>query len=180
VERNPVTGGAKLVPPPGAQFVISKTQKCAWLVSRTGSTRSTTQRTNVSMPTIGESTESSSIHSNSIPMYGNSRRPFRTRSCRLPSSSASSTSRRSVLVQPRSRSLGLEVPGGGASNKRRHSFQSGVPGLTKDMDRLKVSPSGDGRSRGASPRASTRRRASTVRRSSRSGFLHFLDLAIAN
>ena len=61
------------------------------------------------------------------------------------------------------------VPGGGASNKRRHSFQSGVPGLTKDMDRLKVSPSGDGRSRGASPRASTRRRASTVRRSSRSG-----------
>ena len=91
-----------------AQFVISKTQKCAWLVSRTGSTRSTTQRTNVSMPTIGESSESSSIHSNSIPMYGNSRRPFRTRSCRLPSSSASSTSRRSVLVQPRSRSLGLE------------------------------------------------------------------------
>ena len=62
------------------------------------------------------------------------------------------------------------VPG---KDKRRHSYQSGVPGLAKDMDRLKVSPaggSGSGSSRGVSPRGSTKRRPST-RRSSRSGNL---------
>ena len=72
------------------------------------------------------------------------------------------------------------VPGGGAGGaSRRHSYQSGVPGLAKDMDRLKVSAaagvggcgsgSGSGSSRGVSPRGSTKRRPSTVRRSSRSG-----------
>jgi len=184
VERNPVTGGAKLVPPQGAQFVISKNQKCAWLVSRTDSTVRRRGH-NLSMPTIGETSIGEiSANSPTIPINGNgnTRRPFRTRSCRLPSSSSSTTSRR-VLMQPRSRSLGLEVPGGGASSKRRHSFQSGVPGLTKEMDRLKVSHTaaegGGHHSRGVSPRGSTRRRASAARRTSR-GFLHFLDLAIAN
>jgi len=245
VERNPVTGGAKLVPPQGdskggssskvkrtrsiserrglvegqsshtpskskashhtehqassshatnvkhpqkdllsTQFVISKNQKCAWLVSRTDSTVRRRGH-NLSMPTIGETSIGEiSANSPTIPINGNgnTRRPFRTRSCRLPSSSSSTTSRR-VLMQPRSRSLGLEVPGGGASSKRRHSFQSGVPGLTKEMDRLKVSHTaaegGGHHSRGVSPRGSTRRRASAARRTSR-GFLHFLDLAIAN
>ena len=73
--------------------------------------------------------------------------------------------------------LFIAVPGSSKSNKRRHSFQSsGVSGLAKDMDRLKVSPVPEGgggatpqRSRGVSPRGSTRRRASTIRRSSRSG-----------
>lgn len=67
----------------------------------------------------------------------------------------------------------IAVPGGHSSarDKRRHSYQAGVPGLTKDMDRLKVSPAttaGSGSSRGVSPRGSTKRRPS-VRRSSRSG-----------
>ena len=67
--------------------------------------------------------------------------------------------------------LFIPVPGGGASSKRRHSFQSGVPGLTKEMDRLKVSHTaaegGGHHSRGVSPRGSTRRRASAARRTSR-------------
>ena len=92
-----------------AQFVISKNQKCAWLVSRTDSTVRRRGH-NLSMPTIGETSIGEiSANSPTIPINGNgnTRRPFRTRSCRLPSSSSSTTSRR-VLMQPRSRSLGLE------------------------------------------------------------------------
>ena len=73
--------------------------------------------------------------------------------------------------------LFIPVPGGGASSKRRHSFQSGVPGLTKEMDRLKVSHTaaegGGHHSRGVSPRGSTRRRASAARRTSRGKSLCF-------
>ena len=93
-----------------AQFVISKNQKCAWLVSRTDSTVRRRGH-NLSMPTIGETSTagetSAASPTASVPINGNARRPFRTRSCRLPSSSSSTTSRR-VLMQPRSRSLGLE------------------------------------------------------------------------
>ena len=63
--------------------------------------------------------------------------------------------------------------GGAAAGKRRHSYQSGVPGLAKDMDRLRVSAAaanaGGNQGQGRSPRGSTRRRASSARRSSRSG-----------
>ena len=64
--------------------------------------------------------------------------------------------------------------GGAAAGKRRHSYQSGVPGA-KDMDRLRVSAAAanaggnQGSGQGRSPRGSTRRRASSARRSSRSG-----------
>ena len=70
----------------------------------------------------------------------------------------------------------FSVPAGGAAaGKRRHSYQSGVPGLAKDMDRLRVSAAAanaggnQGSGQGRSPRGSTRRRASSARRSSRSG-----------
>ena len=68
----------------------------------------------------------------------------------------------------------LSVPVGAGAGKRRHSYQSGVPGLTKDMDRLRVSSaataaSHGGAKGGVSPRGSTRRRPSSARRSSRSG-----------
>ena len=77
------------------------------------------------------------------------------------------------LQQPqKSMFVSFAVPGKSARNSRRHSYQAGVPGLAKEMDRLKVgSTSGSspaGSSRGASPRSSTKRRPS-VRRSSRSG-----------
>lgn len=96
-----------------AQFVISKSQKCAWLVSRTDSARSSRTTKNLSMPTIGESSEASYANEASeVPINGTGRRPIRTRSCRLPASSSSSmrSSSRRVLEsqQPRSRSLGLE------------------------------------------------------------------------
>ena len=72
--------------------------------------------------------------------------------------------------------LSFSVPAGagGAAGKRRHSYQSGVPGLAKDMDRLRVSAAAanaanQGVNQGRSPRGSTRRRASSARRSSRSG-----------
>ena len=77
--------------------------------------------------------------------------------------------------------LSFSVPagaGGGAAGKRRHSYQSGVPGLAKDMDRLRVSAAAanaanQGVNQGRSPRGSTRRRASSARRSSRSGNSRF-------
>jgi hypothetical protein len=138
VERNPVTGGAKLVPPQQD----SKGGK----VKRT---RSISERRGL--------VEQSSSHT--------------------PSKSKAQDQASHATVKPQ-KDL-LSIPGGGASSKRRHSFQSGVPGLTKDMDRLKVAAEGGHHSRGVSPRGSTRRRPSAARRTSR-GFLHFLDLAIAN
>ena len=77
----------------------------------------------------------------------------------------------------------FSVPAGGAAaGKRRHSYQSGVPGLAKDMDRLRVSAAAanaggnQGSGQGRSPRGSTRRRASSARRSSRSGNQIFVIL----
>lgn len=208
MERNPLTGGAKLVPPPGAQFVISKRQKCAWLApgmeGRSKGKPRSSPRTNLSMPTIGESSVISNVDYDydydenfdddeddeefdpEVPL----KRPLRTRSCRFPSaSSLASKKHYSILRRPPLRMTTVEVPaaaGGAAAGKRRHSYQSGVPGLAKDMDRLRVSAAAanaggnQGSGQGRSPRGSTRRRASSARRSSRSGFLHFLDLAIAN
>merc|ERR1719458_919961 len=112
------------------------------------------------------------------------------------------------LVHPPSpsRATGQAAGGSGAVPKRgrgrRHSIQ--VSSLSKDMASLKVgegssgsggglkeAQEGRGRDRGAS--SSTRssgtsarkelkelKRASSKRRSSKQGFLHFLDLAIAN
>ena len=77
----------------------------------------------------------------------------------------------------------ISVPGGGASSKRRHSFQSGVPGLTKEMDKLKVSHAaaeGGHHSRGASPRGSTRRRPSAARRTSRGKIHSTLGVKVRN
>jgi len=170
-----------------AQFVISKSQKCAWLVSQNREAHRN-RRTNLSMPTIGESAYNAanpdiydSVESDL--QSSNIRMARRARSMKLPATSHKSLGANVSRSFRRRSPAALEVPGKSARNSRRHSYQAGVPGLAKEMDRLKVgsttgsSPAGS--SRGASPRSSTKRRPS-VRRSSRSGFLHFLDLAIAN
>jgi len=152
VERNPVTGGAKLVPPQGDSKGGS---------SKVKRTRSISERRGL--------VEGQSSHT-----------PSKSKASHHTEHQASSS--HATNVKHPQKDL-LSIPGGGASSKRRHSFQSGVPGLTKEMDRLKVSHTaaegGGHHSRGVSPRGSTRRRASAARRTSR-GFLHFLDLAIAN
>ena len=88
-----------------AQFVISKRQKCAWLRSRpqtrpSPSQHPSRQRTNLSMPTIGESSVISNIDYDDH-AYGEMdsnedfteiplKRPLRPRSCRIPATSNSS------------------------------------------------------------------------------------------
>jgi len=149
VERNPITGGAKLVPPTGGKL---------------GRTRSISERRGSKGQ---KATPTSSKTSKE-------QQPPLTVAAAAKGSNGKPGQKDANL---------LSIPGKSARNSRRHSYQAGVPGLAKEMDRLKVgsttgsSPAGS--SRGASPRSSTKRRPS-VRRSSRSGFLHFLDLAIAN
>jgi len=145
VERNPLTGGAKLVPPPGG-----KPRK-----------RSISEKRGPRDRPLTSKNSAKSSNSPSTKESGRGSKP------------GSNPSKDNLL----------SIPAGGAG-KRRHSYQAGVPGLTKDMDRLRVSSaataSAGSHKGGVSPRGSTRRRPSTSRRSSRSGFLHFLDLAIAN
>jgi len=153
VERNPLTGGAKLVPPPGGS---TKTR-----------TRSISEKRGHSRPSmkVTKPQAPASPAKNNGKSKGSSK------------STGSAGSGKDLLSIPAA---------AGGAGKRRHSYQSGVPGLAKDMDRLRVSAAAanaggnQGSGQGRSPRGSTRRRASSARRSSRSGFLHFLDLAIAN
>ena len=110
-----------------AQFVISKRQKCAWLNpggaegGRCKKPRSSPRsRTNLSMPTIGESSVISNVDYDfddddddedmeefdpEVPL----KRPLRTRSCRFPSASsslASSKKHYSILRRPPLRMTG--------------------------------------------------------------------------
>ena len=75
------------------------------------------------------------------------------------------------------------VPGApGSRYSRRHSYTPKSPppnvstaGLAKDISRLSIANEGaHSRGRGLSPRPSTKRRASTYRRSSRSGIFPVL------
>lgn len=72
----------------------------------------------------------------------------------------------------------ISVPGSSGSRyNRRHSYTPKSPppnvsatGVTKEMSKLSIgNHNGPNTGRGLSPRPSTKRRASTVRRSSRSG-----------
>lgn len=134
VERNPITGGAKLVPPPGEGKLRA---------------RSSSERRGGGRDSKNRSSDGGKGQQQKETKTGNSKQ----------------------------KDL-LSIPVADPNAKRRHSYQSGVPGLSKEMDRLKVSSASG--SKGSSPKTSGKRRASSARRSSRSGFLHFLDLAIAN
>ena len=102
-----------------AQFVISKRQKCAWLApgmeGRSKGKPRSSPRTNLSMPTIGESSVISNVDYDydydenfdddeddeefdpEVPL----KRPLRTRSCRFPSaSSLASKKHYSILRRP--------------------------------------------------------------------------------
>ena len=107
-----------------AQFVISKRQKCAWLApgmeGRSKGKPRSSPRTNLSMPTIGESSVISNVDYDfddddddedmeefdpEVPL----KRPLRTRSCRFPSASsslASSKKHYSILRRPPLRMTG--------------------------------------------------------------------------
>ncbi|XP_023329797.1 uncharacterized protein LOC111702367 [Eurytemora carolleeae] len=141
IERNPITGGARLVPPPPELKDIKRRL-------RREPVRSLSQEPDLS--TISE------YQGTPVAL-----------SSRLKTSSSSS---RSSLSSHGSN----PVPSSSRSG-RRHSIQ--VTPLTKELEKLKLA---DKASNGTKPGKKVERRASSRRRSSRQGFLHFLDLAIAN
>ena len=94
-----------------AQFVISKRNKCAWLQTpgRKGLVKParTSPRTNLSMPTIGESSVISNVDYDDDDMEDEMdieefplKRPLRTRSCRFPSKVTAKHSNSSSLRKP--------------------------------------------------------------------------------
>lgn len=88
-----------------AQFVISKSQKCAWLVSATGASQvQRNRRTNLSMPTIGESSVAGSTEDEDYLGSSSFAKQRRARSCRLPKTSSRTTSH-GLLLPRRSPAL---------------------------------------------------------------------------
>ena len=70
-----------------AQFVISKSQKCAWLVSQNREAHRN-RRTNLSMPTIGEANNASDLYdSPESESTSNLKGARRARSMKLPATS---------------------------------------------------------------------------------------------
>lgn len=86
--------------------MISKSQKCAWLVSAPGTSQvSRNRRTNLSMPTIGESSVAGSTEDEDYLGSSSFAKQRRARSCRLPKTSSRSSAGQHLLLPRRSPAL---------------------------------------------------------------------------
>jgi len=157
IQRNPITGGARLLPP-----TTAKSKRGGLSPSRL--IRHSSSECNVQKNSPLSSIEEKSAVMKNVPsstkkQNGHEAHPV----------AGSGTSSSSTGAIPRGR------------QGRRHSVQ--VTSLTKDMEKLKVGEGSHSNHSGTEKMSESRkkelRKLSQKRRSSKQSFLHFLDLAIA-
>ncbi|XP_059095521.1 uncharacterized protein LOC131890223 isoform X2 [Tigriopus californicus] len=207
MERNPITGGAKLVPPAiNPKSVISNAGGNGRTPATSSSSSALLGPPTASTTTLGVGggggfsrfDRKSSRYRNrtisGLPTIGEANQPNRSRTRR--SASDRGSARRGYGTGSQKVKAKVDVEAAAATNTtdtkagrtRRMSLQipqsnGGVNNLARDMERLKVGGAqggavgGGGSSSGAVSPRPLKRK--TSRRSSRSSFLHFLDLAIA-
>jgi len=165
IQRNPITGGARLLPP--AKPNKKRGGISPLKIIRHSSSECNVQKTSP-LTSIGEKSM--------LKMNGNA-----SSSKRINGPDGGSSSHGAGASSHASHPTGPTGAIARGRQGRRHSVQ--VTTLSKDMEKLKLAESGSSSSHGAEKMSESRkkelRKLSQKRRSSKQSFLHFLDLAIA-